>query len=310
MIDAAWMSALHDALIVAQAGSVGEAARRLGKTPSAVSQQLRRLEGRFGALFEKRGRGLRLTPAGETAIAGMTRVFDEAQSLYNLLDELGGGRGTTLRIAASDYLGEALLLPVIRRMVEERVRLHFDLTTTNSFEAGRLVSEGLADVAIVSPARELGPDEVALVQQGFCWIAPRPSGPARRVRPGKSRGRAATIPQRLAREPLLRLSAGSQGRRILDDLLGRLGITPASTIDVTSVSLMLTWVSNGLGVGLAPSLAVRRVEPGRILVEAADVAPLTVRLILRPSLRRTEPVRRFLDELLAEARRIGGSGTG
>jgi DNA-binding transcriptional LysR family regulator len=307
MIDAAWLSALHDALVVAQAASVGEAARRLGKTPSAVSQQLRRLEARFGPLFEKRGRGLRLTPAGEAAIAGMTRLFDEAQSLYNLLDELGGGRGTTLRIAASDYLGEALLLPVIRRMVEERVRLHFDLTTTNSFEAGRLVNEGLADVAIVSPAREITAGEVALFQQGFCWIAPRPSGAGRSVRAGsRSRaGRAATIPQRLAREPLLRLSAGSQGRRVLEDLLGRLGITPASTIDVPSVSLMLTWVSRGLGVGLAPSLAVRRVEPGRMLIEPAEVAPLTVRLVLRPALRRTEPVRRFLDELLAEARRIG-----
>src|SRR4029079_8125733 len=62
-MDAALIPALHDALVVAQTGSVGEAARRLHKTASAVSQQLRRIEAHFGgALFEKAGRGLRPTP--------------------------------------------------------------------------------------------------------------------------------------------------------------------------------------------------------------------------------------------------------
>ena len=59
-MDAALLPALHDVLIVAQTGSVGEAARRLHKTSSAVSQQLRRVEERFGvALFDRVGRRLR-----------------------------------------------------------------------------------------------------------------------------------------------------------------------------------------------------------------------------------------------------------
>ena len=64
-MDAALIPAFHDALVVAQTGSVGEAARRLHKTASAVSQQLRRIEARFGvALFEKVGRGVRPSAAG------------------------------------------------------------------------------------------------------------------------------------------------------------------------------------------------------------------------------------------------------
>src|ERR1044071_6440091 len=47
-MDPALIPALHDALVVAQTGSVGEAARRLNKTASAVSQQLRRLAQRLG----------------------------------------------------------------------------------------------------------------------------------------------------------------------------------------------------------------------------------------------------------------------
>ena len=48
MLDPALLPALHDALVVAQTSSIGEAARRLHKTPSAVSQQLRRIEQHFG----------------------------------------------------------------------------------------------------------------------------------------------------------------------------------------------------------------------------------------------------------------------
>jgi DNA-binding transcriptional LysR family regulator len=46
-------------MMVARVGSVGAAARRLNKTPSAVSQQIRRVTDALGVeLFERRGRGL------------------------------------------------------------------------------------------------------------------------------------------------------------------------------------------------------------------------------------------------------------
>ena len=81
-MNASLLPALHDALIVAQTSSVGEAARRLHKTPSAVSQQLRRIEEHYGVkLFEKDGRKVRPSPAGEAALGAMTRVFAEAASI-------------------------------------------------------------------------------------------------------------------------------------------------------------------------------------------------------------------------------------
>jgi DNA-binding transcriptional LysR family regulator len=288
-MDAALLPALHDALIVAQTSSVGEAARRLHKTPSAVSQQLRRIEEHFGiALFERVGRKLRPSPAGEAALGALTRVFDEAASLETLLGELAGARVTTLRIAASDYLGEALLLPVMRALFAEEAPLRFEITTTNSVEAGRLAGEGQVDVGLASAARETGPDEVLLLRQAFHWVAPRRRG---------------SIAARLSREPLLRLAPGSQGRRLLDEYLGRTGVRPLSTVDLPSVSLMLSYASQGLGIGLVPALALERVERKRVTVERAEVPEVAVRLALRPALKRSPPVRRFLDRLVVEARR-------
>jgi DNA-binding transcriptional LysR family regulator len=298
MIDPALIPALYDALVVAQTSSIGEAARRLHKTPSAVSQQLRRIEERYGvSLFEKVGRRIRPSPAGEAALGALTRVFDEAATLGTLLEELAGARVTTLRLAAGDYLGEALLIPVIRELANEKVPLHFEITTTHSSEAGRLAAEGQADVAIVSADREAGPDEIPLFRQAFFWVAPRlPKGGPR------------SIAARLAREPVLRLAAGSRGRRLMDEYLGRTGIRPLSTIDLPSVSLLLSYASRGLGLGLVPGLALERLEPGerkRVSIEAADVPELDVRLTFGPALKRTEPVKRFLDRLVAEARRAG-----
>jgi DNA-binding transcriptional LysR family regulator len=296
-MDASLIPAFHDALVVARTGSVAEAARRLHKTASAVSQQIRRIDERFGvALFEKAGRGIRLSAAGEAVFGSLTRLFDEADSLETALREVTAARVTALRIAASDYLGEALLLPVLRRLVAEGAPLRFEITTANSIEAGRLASDGHVDVAVVSTERAITATEIALCEQRFFWIAPAPGGKRRSAGPLRAR---------LAREPLLRLGAGSQGRRVLDEHLGRLRLRPVSTIDVPSVSLILSYVRQGLGIGLVPGLALRggRRDDRAINVEPADVPPIDVRLACRPTLKRTKPVARFLDALVEEARR-------
>jgi len=293
-MDAALLPAFQDVLVVAQTGAVAEAARRLHKTSSAVSQQIHRVEQRFGlTLFDRVGRRLRPSPAGEALLGALTRLFAEATSVEALLEELASARVTTLRVASADYLGEALLLPILRRLFDDHVPLRFEMTTINSPEARRLVGAGHVDAAVISTDRALGPDELALCRQSFCWVAPR-----RTRRPAKS---PTTL---LAHEPLLRLGAGSQGRRLLDEYLGRTGLRPASTIDVPSVSLLLSYVSSGLGVGLAPSLAANRVDRTKVVIERADVPDVDVRLMLYPALKRTPAVRRFIDELVAEAQRV------
>jgi DNA-binding transcriptional LysR family regulator len=299
-MDAALIPAFHDVLIVAQTGSVSEAARRLHKTSSAVSQQIHRVEQRFEVkLFDRVGRHLRPSPSGEALLGALTRLFSEASSVETLLEELASTRVTTLRVAAADYLGESLLLPILRRMSDDRVPLRFEITTINSPEARRLVAGGHVDVAVISTDRALGPDELALCRQSFCWVAPRPR-----------RGPVASPTTLLAREPLLRLGAGSQGRRLLDEYLGRTGLRPSSTIDLPSVSLLLSYVGNGLGVGLAPALAVSRVDRARVLIEPADVPDVEVRSMLHPALKRTPAVRRFIAELVDEAKRASTRGAG
>src|SRR4029079_3592191 len=96
-----------------------------------------------------------------------------------------------------------------------------------------------------------------------------------------------------ARGRLVPLGAGSRGRRLLDEMLARLRLQPPSTIDVPSVSLVLSYARQGLGVSLVPALALARGDRRHLVIEAADVAPMDVHLVCRPTLKRTRAVARF-----------------
>ena len=299
MIDAALLPALLSLLTVARSGSVGAAARLHLRTSSAISQQIRKLERHLDVkLLERAGRGVRLTAAGEAALPGILQLGTETEALFAQLAELSGRPPATLRIAVSDYLGRALLVPVLHELIDEQPRLRFEIATTHSRESVRLVGLGEVDCAVVTGQEApRGIEAARLFEQAFVWVGPR-----------RARGRPPLV-DRLAREPLLRLGAGSQGRRLLEDFLARERIQPVSTIDVPSVSLLLAYVSGGLGVGLAPALALA--EGGAASGcrdyewERAAVPALTVTLVHRPGFRRGAAANRFATRLGAEGRRAG-----
>jgi DNA-binding transcriptional LysR family regulator len=295
MIDPALVAPLQDVLFVARIGSVAGAARRLHKTPSAVSQQVRRVESHFGVqIFERRGRGVALTPQGEAAIGSVNRLFDEAESTFDALTMLAKTPTTVLRVAASDYLGRRLLVPVLRRLLAQRIPLRFEITTAHSAASRRAVETGEADLAVVTAtdrdAARDGLRETTLCEQAFHWVGPRLAG--------RPRG----LVQRLGAEPLLRLSAQSEGRRVLDAYLEGQSIRPASTIDVPSVILMLSYVRAGLGIGLAPALALGSLGR-RVVVERARIAPRRVTLLTRTNWRPGEVAGRLLQLIATEAAR-------
>jgi DNA-binding transcriptional LysR family regulator len=71
------MDILRTLVLTQQLGGLGRAAVRVGRSQSAVSQQIRKLEDQAGEpLFHKQGRGLALTGAGEVMLAYARRILD------------------------------------------------------------------------------------------------------------------------------------------------------------------------------------------------------------------------------------------
>jgi DNA-binding transcriptional LysR family regulator len=240
-------------------------------------------------LFERAGRGVRLTTSGEAALPVVRELWSGAEAAFGQLSELAGRPATTLRVAASDYLGKGLLAPVLRDLLDEEPPVRFELVTTHSRAGVRLVVDGDVDLAVVTGQETpRGIEERHLFDQPFVWVGPK-------------RGRDRTpLTERLRHEPVLRLAAESRGRALLDQYFADERIRPVSTIDVPSVSLLLSYVSGGLGIGLVPALALAEAPTDRIVTTAARVPALPVVLMWRSAARR-QPALARLASLLAQA---------
>jgi DNA-binding transcriptional LysR family regulator len=151
------------------------------------------------------------------------------------------------------------------------------------------------DLAVVTGQEApRGLQERQLFDQPFVWVGPR-----------RGRRERTALTERLTREPVLRLAAESRGRALLDQYLADHRIRPVSTIDVPSVSLLLSYVSGGLGIGLVPALALAEAPADRVLSEPAQVPPLPVALVWRAAARRQPALDRLADRLAAAGARVG-----
>src|SRR6266702_1591792 len=73
--------------IVHEVGGLTQAADRLGRTPSAISLQIKRLQDDLGTrLFRKRGRGLTVTEAGELVLTYALRILAVHDELMDAID--------------------------------------------------------------------------------------------------------------------------------------------------------------------------------------------------------------------------------
>ncbi|WP_382322693.1 LysR family transcriptional regulator [Hydrogenophaga sp. UC242_53] len=130
----AWTDKLKRMALFAEivdSGSLSAAARRLGSTPSAVSQQLRLLEEALGlVLLHRSTRRLTLTEAGERYYPACAAMVAQARSADQALERLRDEPEGELRLAAPIGFGELLAsaLEPLRR--HPRLRLHLLLDDT------------------------------------------------------------------------------------------------------------------------------------------------------------------------------------
>lgn len=152
---------LHAFLLVAQESSFTKAAIKLGISQSALSRSIKLLEQRLGLqLFTRTTRSLSLTHAGEALFVTAEQSFG---SLDNKLDELKHLRETPaglVRISASQYAIDKVLLPKLAKFKQLYPDIELELISdtalsdiiSTQFDAGvrfgSLVTDGMISVRI------------------------------------------------------------------------------------------------------------------------------------------------------------------
>ncbi|WP_026361159.1 LysR substrate-binding domain-containing protein [Amycolatopsis nigrescens] len=264
------LRALH---AVAGHGSVAAAAAALHVTPSGVSQQLAKLEREAGQrLLEPRGRGVRLTRAGQLLAAHADRILAQVAAARSELDALREDIIGPLHVGAIPTTVHALLPAALTTLAARFPKLEVTLSEGEAERTLPAVVAGDLDVAVLESWDDL-PTEI-------------PAGTSRTVLFSESADLVLPSSHRLAHRKVVDLSevddipwvawsAGSGCHRWLVQALRAQGMEPTVNCTVGSYRTQLALVSGGLVAALLPRLA-------------QDAMPDDVRVVAtRPVLRRS-----------------------
>lgn len=241
---------------VAEEGSFGRAAQRLGYSQAAVSQQIAGLERALGqAVFDRPGgaRAAELTPAGHLLLGHAVHVLDRLGRAGDELARLRAGTGGRLVVGTFQSTSVRLLPAVVQRMLTEAPELDIRLVESDSNEAlAEGVATGELDVSfLVDPVPDERVDSLALCQDPFVVMLP----PDDDVPPGD-------YPLRLlAGRPMVGQRA-SLYEELVDDRLRAVGVDPLYVFRANDNGSVQAMVRAGMGPAILPRLAVDLDDPG------------------------------------------------
>lgn len=231
---------------VARDGTLTGAADRLNVSQSALSTQIKQLEERLGhPLFERRGRGLHLTEAGQIALDHADRIFGAGADLLAVLRQTGTV-GHVLRVGALSTLSRNFQLEFLRPVLG---RADVELVLRSG--SARVLLEALQtlalDVVLTTevPARDAGDGLIAQ------RLDERPVGLIGQARRLKHPGLAAT----LAAEPVI-LPTESSIRTGFDALCARLQVWPRIVAEVDDMAMVRLLAREGAGLAIAPAVVM------------------------------------------------------
>ena len=249
MLDLGRLRALH---AVATYGSVGAAAAALGYTPSAVSQQLAKLERETRTpLLERRGRGVVLTDAAQLLAATASQVLGLVEEAELALEEQRGAVIGELRLAAFPTAARGLLPPVLARLQAEHPALSVDVAELDPPDTVAAVARGELAVGVVHDWHNTPlalPEELSRVKLGtdladIILPAAHPLADKEFLRPAD-----------LADERWICQPEGSICHDWLVRTMRKAGFEPRVAYSVAEYQTQLAMLAHGIGIALIPRL--------------------------------------------------------
>src|SRR3990167_4268759 len=145
------ISALQAFLAVAESGSFSRAAEKIFLTQPAISKRIAALERQIGArLFDRIGRGIRLTEAGEALLSRARTVLKDLEDIKRGIANLSGTIAGELSLATSHHIGLRRLPGPLKRFHETYPQVRLNLHFMDSEKACTAVAKGDLELAVVT----------------------------------------------------------------------------------------------------------------------------------------------------------------
>ncbi|TQK06722.1 LysR family transcriptional regulator [Herbaspirillum sp. SJZ107] len=146
--------------VIATEGNLGRAAERLHRTQPALTKCIDRLEEDLGtALFEKDGRGMRLTAAGQVLLKRTRLMAIMVEETAREMQDHAGGLQGTVRIGCVPTLAEHLMPAVFAQLLAEAPAITVNLVVGMNDNVLGHLRDGDIDL-VIGPMLDADPDIV------------------------------------------------------------------------------------------------------------------------------------------------------
>ena len=249
----------------AEEGSISAAARRLGVSPSAVSQQLSGLEAALGStLLDRSGRPVQITPAGAMFRRHAQTILNAASEARAELAMADLAGMTTLRLGVIEDFDSDVTPDLLSQLSRDLKGCRFLLETGASHRLLDQLEARALDIVIAADAeadgdwREVHP----LMTEPFVAVTP--------------------LGARIEDLPLVLYTARHLMGRQIAAHLARQGMKPAHRFELDSYAAILAMVAGGEGWSILTPLALHQARAFRPKVEVRPLpfAPLSRTLSL------------------------------
>ncbi|TQV04021.1 LysR family transcriptional regulator, partial [Xanthomonas perforans] len=160
------LASLNAFVAIAESGSFSAAGEALHLTQPAVSKRIALLEAQLSArLFDRLGRQVVLTEAGQALLPRAQRILAELQDTRRVLEHLGAAVGGRLSLATSHHVGLHRLPALLRGFATQHPQAALDIQFLDSELAYAAVLRGEVELAVTT----LAPDTRAPLRAQPIW---------------------------------------------------------------------------------------------------------------------------------------------
>lgn len=152
--------------------SFAKAADCFGRSTSAVSAQLKKLEEQVGTpVLARSGRGLVLTPVGEILLSHARRLLELNDGIFLSLHE--SQTTGTVRFGVQEDFGEHFLSDILRRFVQAYPMVNLEVRIARNAELLSMVESTGLDLALTWDTERNSPLATRLGETPMHWIGAR-----------------------------------------------------------------------------------------------------------------------------------------